>query len=240
MINNFFEDSYKKVMRRFRFGTFSVLLSILLLIINGTEGNIWWLLTMLSGGPGSYFFVWSILKIPGMLRANAILKENFPPDFNKSDLMINADLNLPEIGTFIYKHHLFVLNKFWYYSIDLSDVRWIFIITLTSNVSSEECLVMNTFYKKRYYFTIPELTASGKYKRSSTDKSKDYVNYLFEYIHLNYPQVDLGYSWEKDKVYLKDQSPLRKVFEKACRHDASAQWTELNSEYNSINNQGNS
>lgn len=78
------------------------------------------------------------------------------------------------------------------------------------------------------------MTAFGNYRWTSTAKAKEPVNYLFEYINLNYPQIDLGYSWDKDKVYLKNQSLIRKLFERSCRHDSFKKWADLNQKYNSL------
>lgn len=144
--NNYFQKSFKKVMKRFLFGSFLLILIVILYIFNGTADNIWGLITLISAAPGVFYFMWGIVKIPAMLRAKTILKEEFPPDIDKSDIVLHAELSLPDIGTFIYKKHLFVLNKFWYYCVDLTDVSWLFVITLSSNVSSEDCLVVNTYY----------------------------------------------------------------------------------------------
>lgn len=221
-------------MIRFFGASFLLLLMIAIIIINGINYNVWWIIAHLCGALGAYFFVWSIIKIPGLLRANTILKEKFAPEFNKSDLMIHANLKLPEIGTFIYKDHLFILNKLWYYSIDLSDVAWLFVIELSSSVASEDSLVVNTISKKRFYWSIRKSIQSSQPINRNTDIIKDNVNYLFDYVNSNYPDIDLGYSWEKDRIYLKDKFFLRQDFERACRYGASPKWTELNDKFNSL------
>lgn len=215
-------------------GSFLLLLIIILLLLNGTSDNIWGLITLLSAAPGSYFFGWSITKIPGMLKANAILEENFTPNFDKEDLVLHSELRIPSIGTFIYEHILFVINKSWYYSVPLSDVEWLFVISMSSNVTTEDVLVVNTVNKKRYYFSLPEISSSGKYKWVSTSENIKYIEYLHEYILANYPDIDLGYSWEKDVVFLKDKTFLRKIFEKLAGHGKHKKWAELNRKYNSM------
>lgn len=228
---NFFKKNYDKAIRRFFGGVFLLLVVLVLLMFNGLSDNIWGLLSLMLYAPGLYLLVWSFIKIPSMRRANSILKIKFPQEFNRVDLENHSELSLSIIGTYIYGDYLFVLNKSWYYSICLSDVVWLFVIVMNSSISSEDVLVVNTINKKRFYFSLPELNGSGKYKWVSTSENIKYIDYLFEYISINYPNIDLGYSWKKDIVFLKDKSFMRKIHEKFIGHGKHKKWVDLNRKY---------
>lgn len=155
-----------------------------------------------------------------------ILKNHFPPGFDVYDLKKNADLRLPGIESYVYADHLFMLNKNWFYVVDLRETAWLFVDEMWSRSSAFNCLFVNTVDRNRALWIIPHL--SNKETRD-VEKLKPNVIYLFAYLTVRYPHIDFGYSWEKDQEFLKDHK-IRRMFERWEKHDQSILWSDLSRE----------
>lgn len=229
--HNYFRTSTIKTYIKFWSSIFIVVLMVFFIFLQYL-GRINW------GGfayiflliPGIYLFMWSYSKFYYILKANKVLK-NLPVNLDKSDLNQKSDFMRVEIGVYIYNNHLFILNKTWFYVMDINKIEWLFISSESSRVQAWDNLVINTTAGERYFWIIPNPSELGFVHYNDHYIKEELVHYLFDYIGDHYPQIKLGYTSEMEKNMNGEQSAFSESIQKVQRFDKDNKWDEFNRNY---------